>query len=211
MRVAMDGGDYRVVSIGMSMSISIRVAVGVAMDGGDYRGVSIGMSMVSIAISHMAIVSISFRLSCSSGLSISRPLAIVVSMSISIRVAVGEAMDGGDYRVVSIDMSITISKMAIVSISFRLSCSSGLSINRPLAIVVSMSISMAIVAMRVSMVGNTMVTISQMVAIAIVGIASISISISLSPNSCKETQSSNSHGFHHCVCLQARGFSSTPH
>merc|ERR1719430_959854 len=104
----------------ISMSIGIRVAVGEAMDGGDYRVVSIGMS---ITISKMAIVSISLRLSHSSGFSISRPLAIVVSMSISIRVAVGEAMDGGDYRVVSIgmSMSITISQMSIVGISLRLS------------------------------------------------------------------------------------------
>merc|ERR1712055_942347 len=114
----------RPLAIVVSMSISIRVAIRVAMDGGDYRVVSIGMSMVAITISQMAIVGISLWLSISSGFSISRPLAIVVSMSIGIRVAMRVAMDGGDYRVVSIGMSmvaITISKMAIVGISLWLS------------------------------------------------------------------------------------------
>merc|ERR1719315_597580 len=118
------------------------------MNSGDYRVVSVGKTMMSITISHMSIVSISISIG------VSGPLAIVITMSIWVGM-VGVSMNSRDNGVVSVGktmMSITISQVSIVGISIR--------IGSPLAIVVSMSISMSILSMSITMIGKTMVTIT---------------------------------------------------
>merc|ERR1719147_653253 len=120
------------------MAIGVRVSmVGQSMDGGDYRVVGIGKTMA------IAIVGISLRGSLGSSSGLSLPLAIVVSMAISVRVSmVGQSMDGGDYRVVGIGKTMAI---AIVGISL------GLGLSRPLTVVVAMVKAMSIVTMSIDM------------------------------------------------------------
>merc|ERR1711913_270679 len=142
------------------------------------------MAIVSMSI---AIVSIG---SISSGLGISRPLAIVVSMAISTI----------EVSIISMEtMAIAIGAIEDTSISSGLR----LGISRPLAIVVSM------VPVWVSIAMVSMVAIAKVVAIAIGAIedASISTCFSFTSSSGEHAQGNNSNGFHHFQCLQARGFS----
>merc|ERR1712106_1084099 len=104
-------------------------------------------------------------------------------------------------------MSITI-----VSISSGLSSSSWLGISRPLAII-SVSISMVGISygMTITMTISMTVISTKTMAIpismvAIVG-TGISTGFSLTGSSSEQTEGNNSNGFHHFVCLQARGFS----
>merc|ERR1711892_71013 len=145
---------------------------------------------MAISISAVSVISIS------SGLSISGPLAIVSMVGMSM------SMVG-----ISKGMSITI-----VSISSGLSCGSWLGISRPLAIIsvsismvgisygmtITMTISMAIISTETMAISISMV--------AIVG-TGISTGFSLTGSSGEQTEGSNSNGFHHFECLQARGFS----
>merc|ERR1712209_111537 len=124
--------------------------------------------------------------SISSGLGISRPLAIVVSM-VSIWISV-------------VSKSISVSVESI-SISFGLSSSSWLCISGPLAIVVSIVVGIWV--SIVSMVGIAKMSIS----IVTIEIASISRCFSHASNGGEHAQGNNSNGFHHFDCLQARGFS----
>merc|ERR1712106_172723 len=144
---------------------------------------------MAISISTVSVISIS------SGLSISGPLAVV-------------SMVGMSMSMVGISKGMPIT---IVSISSGLSSSSWLGISRPLAII-SVSISMVgisysmTITMTISM--ETMaISISK---VAIVG-TGISTGFSLTGSSSEQTEGNNSNGFHHFVCLQARGFSKTPH
>merc|ERR1719516_627379 len=128
------------------------------------------MSVVSMSVSIVSIGSIS------SGLSISGPLAIVVSM-------------------VSKSVSVSVES---ISISLGLSSSSWLSISGPLAIVVSIVVGIWV--SIVSMVGIAKMSIS----IVTIEIASISRCFSLTSNGGEHAQGNNSNGFHHFDCLQAR-------
>merc|ERR1712179_797254 len=112
-------------------------------------------------------------------------------------------------------MAIVSMSIAIVSIG---SISSGLSISRPLAIVVAIvvgiwvcmvSIGVGIAMMSIAKMSIAMVAIAKVVAIAIVAIEDTSIStcFSFTSSSGEHTQGNNSNGFHHFECLQARGFS----
>merc|ERR1719154_293268 len=106
--------------------------------GVDWVSIGTGIWGISVTIS-TAVVSISSGL----GLSISRPLAIVVSMSV-VSTAISESIS---VSVVSQTVSVAITvwgiSIAIVSIGRSLSSSLGLgfSISRPLAIVGSVSTS----------------------------------------------------------------------
>merc|ERR1711874_805751 len=159
--------------------------------------VGIRVAIVSMVGISMAIVSMSIAIgSISSGLGISRPLAIEVAIVVGIWVCI-----------VSIGMGIAMVSIAKVSIAMVsiVSISSGLrlGISRSLAIVVSM----VPVWVTISMV--SMMAIAKVVAIAIVAIEDTSIStcFSFTSNSGEHAQGNNSNGFHHFQCLQARGFS----
>ena len=125
----------------IDMGVSIVSTVKVSM--------AVSMTIVSVWVSvskgvSVVIVSISLRgsLGSSSGLSLSLPLAIVVSMAIGVRVSmVGVSMDGGDYRVVGVGKTMAI---AIEGISL------GLGLSRPLT-VVAMVKAMSIVTMSIDM------------------------------------------------------------
>ena len=83
-------------------------------------------------------IGISFRSSGSSGLGISRPLAIVVAVETAIGKSVEEpSVDGGHNR------GSSHKRVAVGSI-VSISISSGLSISGPLAVVVSVSIRVSI-------------------------------------------------------------------
>merc|ERR1719186_2595712 len=99
------------------------------------------MSVVSMSISIVSIGSIS------GGLSISGPLAIVMSIMVGIWVSI--------VSMVGISMSVVSMSISIVSIG---SISGGLSISRPLAIVVAI-----VVGIWVSIV--SMVSIAKMMAV----------------------------------------------
>merc|ERR1719228_1659876 len=162
------------------------------------------VTVVAISISKVVAISISMPISMvvegiglrsSSGISISRPLAIG-DMAIGIGVGMVGTMEGGDYGVVAI----------VVAIGKTMSIDkAGISISRPLAIGVVKSIAM-VKAIQVSIAISMVKAISQVMSIAI-AIEGISISISISCHCSKEAESHDSHGFHHTECLQARGFS----
>ena len=147
--------------------------------------VGIRVAIVPMVGISMAIVSMSIAIvskgSISSGLSISRPLAIVVAIVVGIWVCM-----------VSIGMSIammSIAKMSIAMVSIvSISSSLRLGISRPLAIVVSM------VPVWVSIAMVSMVAIAKVVAIAIVAIEDTSIStcFSFTSSSGEHTQGNNS-------------------
>merc|ERR1719422_2256278 len=141
--------------------------------------------MVGIAkVVSISVVSIG---SISSGLSISRPLAIVVSM-VSIAISM-----------VSKSVSVSVES---ISISLGLSGSGGLGISGPLAIVVSI-----VVGIWVSIVSMVGIAKGMSISIVTIVIASISRCFGLASNGGEHAQGNNSNGFHHFDCLQARGFS----
>merc|ERR1711990_298266 len=138
----------------------------------------------------VVVVSISFRSSGSSGLGISRPLAIVVAVETAIDR--GESVEG-----TSVDGGHGVrgghKRVAVVGISI----SSGLGISRPLAIVVSEGIGVSVVAVSVAVsIGESMaVVVAKVVAVAM-GVVGVSIGVGLSCHGSKEAKSSNGHGFH---------------
>merc|ERR1719347_1049941 len=144
--------------------------------------------MVSIRVSIVSMVGISIVVwvtivsigSISSGLGISRPLAIEMSVMVGIWVSIVSMV--GIAKMVS----VSIGTIDDSGISFRLG------ISRPLAIVMSI-----MVGIRVSIV--TMV--GKMVSISIVSIeiTSISTCFSFTGSSGEHAQGSNSNGFHHFV------------
>merc|ERR1712001_400587 len=138
-------------------------------------------------------IGISFRSSGSSGLGISRPLAIVVAVETAIDR--GESVEG-----TSVDGGHGVrgghERVAVVGISI----SSGLGISRPLAIVVSEGIGVSVVAVSVAVsIGESMaVVVAKVVAVAAaMGVVRVSVSIGVSCHGSKEAKSSNGHGFHH--------------
>merc|ERR1711892_836853 len=120
-------------------------------------------------------------------------MAISISAVSVISISSGLSISGPLAVVSMVGMSMTI-----VSISSGLSSGSWLGISRPLAII---SVSISMVGISYSM------TITM---VAIVG-AGISTGFSLTGSSGEQTEGNNSNGFHHFECLQARGFSYTPH
>merc|ERR1712088_665719 len=128
-------------------------------------------------------IGISFRSSGSSGLGISRPLAIVVAVETAIDR--GESVEG-----TSVDGEHGVrgghKRVAVVGISI----SSGLGISRPLAIVVSeVAVSVAV------SIGESMaVVVAKVVAVAVaMGVVGVSIGVGLSCHGSKEAKSSNGH------------------
>merc|ERR1719342_220718 len=150
------------------------------------------VSMVGISkVMSVSIVSIG---SISSGLGISRPLAIVVSM-VGIWVSI--------VSMVSIAISVVCKSVSVsiesISISLGFSSSGGLGISGPLAIVVSI-----VVGIWVSIVSMVDIAKGMSISIVTIVIASISRCFSLASNGGKHAQGNNSNGFHHFDCLQAR-------
>merc|ERR1711887_441417 len=135
-------------------------------------------------------------------ISIESMVAIWVSM-----VSISEVIRLVSISIISIG---SIAEMMSISIMTIMETSSGISfrfsVSGPLAIVVAI-----VVGIWVSIV--SMVSIAKMMAISIVTIVKTSISrcISLASSSGEHAQGNNSNGFHHLECLQARGFSQTPH
>merc|ERR1712223_10452 len=115
------------------------------------------------------VAKVGVSISVSSRLSISRPLAKIVSKGIGVAIGIG--------------VSITIAKVAKVSISI----SGGLSISGPLAVVVSECVGVVAKGIR-KPVGKRM---------SVVAVVGVSLGISLSCHGGKEAESSDGHGFHH--------------
>merc|ERR1719418_523202 len=115
---------YRTFSLGLLLApVSIRVGVAIV----PMVGISVGVGVVTIVA--VGQPGVGLRVSISSWLSISRPLAIV-----GIRVAVVSSVSGIAVAIGVI--AIAISQPGIgLSIGSGLGISSGLSISRPLAIV----------------------------------------------------------------------------
>merc|ERR1719342_108482 len=150
------------------------------------------VSMVGIAkVMSISIVTIG---SISSGLGISRPLAIVVSM-VGIWVSI-VSMVSIAISVVSKSVSVSVES---ISISLGLSSSGRLGISGPLAIVVSI-----VVGIWVSIVSMVGIAKGMSISIVTVEIASISRCFSLTSYGGEHAQGNNSNGFHHFECLQAR-------
>merc|ERR1719483_1876679 len=112
------------------------------------------------------------------------------------------------------NMTITmpsISQMSIAIVRVSISLSSRLGISGPLAVVVSKSMSIisqantiSVVTMTITMSSISMHTMAISI-MAVVSSSGISISFSLASSSGEHTEGNNSNGFHHYICLQARG------
>merc|ERR1711982_315752 len=113
------------------------------------------------------------------------------------------SMVGISVSVVGIGKRVSIVSVESISISLGLSSSGGLGISGPLAIVVSISM----VGIWVSIVSMVGIAKGMSISIVTIEIASISRCFSLASNGGEHAQGNNSNGFHHCECLQARGFS----
>merc|ERR1711983_392687 len=159
-----------------------------------------GISVVSVGIrtgiSVVSVVSISIGLSSGGSLSISRPLAVVVSM-----VGISESMGGKNVSISGIGKAISVDTIVSISISLspRLGLSNGgsLGISGPLAIVGMVGIGIAVVSQAIAI---SMVGIAKVMAIAVVAIEGISVGLSLglslSSHGCEHAESGNGHGFH---------------
>merc|ERR1712244_125978 len=137
------------------VQVGMSVVAGVAMV--SMVGKSIAVAVVGIPVVVEGI-GISFRSSGSSGLGISRPLAIVVAVETAIhrgQSVEGTSVDGGH------SVRGSHKRVAVVGISI----SSGLGISRPLAIVVSKGIGVSVVA--VSIAKSMAVVVAKVVAVAV--------------------------------------------
>merc|ERR1719400_2584192 len=169
----------------------------------------LGRPLADQVVAFVAKVGVS--ISVSSRLSISGPLAVVVSEGIRVAIGVGEAVaiaivtkmsisvsgrlsisrplaeivSKGIGVAIGIGVSITVAKVAKVSIS--ISISGGLSISGPLAVVVSECVGVVAIGIR-KPVGKRM---------SVVAVVGVSLGISLSCHGGEEAESSDGHGFHH--------------
>merc|ERR1711899_688866 len=169
-----------------------------SMHGGHNRGSGSDKRVAVVA-------KVGVSISVSSRLSISGPLAVVVSEGIRVAIAVvakmsisisgrlsisrplAEVVSKGIGVAIGIRVSITVAIVAKVSIS--ISISGGLSISGPLAVVVSECVGVVAIGIR-KPVGK------RLSVVAVVGV-SLGISLSLSCHGSEEAESSDGHGFHH--------------
>merc|ERR1719513_273834 len=154
--------------------------------------VGIWVSIVSmVGISRVMSISIVSIGSISSGLGISRPLAVVSMVGIWVSIV---SMVSIAISVVSKSVSVSVES---ISISLGLSSSSRLGISGPLAIVVSI-----VVGIWVSIVSMVGIAKGMSISIVTIVIASISRCFSLASYGGEHAQGDNGNGFHHFVAFK---------